>query len=197
MQQGRRWPAGHGLSLVLAITMLSGCGRGADSPSSERESAGEASGVDASSLSIASDGGPSGAKRAPEHVFSTLDGDEIGLADLRGNVAVVNFWGTWCLPCRRELPELAELAAAYADQPVRVVGIAVDSGSPEEIREFLTDYGVDYSIWITGMDVAVATFGAVGFPFTILVDPDGWIRKEYLGPQTLASLAPEIDALLP
>ena len=193
MPRTRRWSAGRGLALAIAMT--AGCDEGTNSRSAEREAV--AAAPDASALPIASDGGPSGAKRVPEHRFATLDGAEIGLPDLEGNVAVVNFWGTWCLPCRRELPELAELAAAYADRPVRVVGIAVDSGEPDEIRDFLTEFGVDYTIWLTTMDVAVATFGAVGFPFTILVDPDGWVRKEYLGPQTLASLAPEIDALLP
>jgi len=133
----------------------------------------------------------------PPHSFETLDGEAAVLQDLAGKVLVVNFWGTWCLPCRRELPELEKLARAYEGRPVAMIGIALDSGTPQEIRAFLADYGVDYPIWIGDMETAGSRFGAVGFPFTILVDPAGWIRKEYLGPQTMDSLSPEIDALLP
>ena len=140
---------------------------------------------------------PSGAKPAPDQAFPTLDGGEASLPDLRGNVVVANLWGTWCLPCRDELPELVELAHAYADRPVVILGLAVESGDPEEIRAFLADFGADYPNWLLGMDDAVATFAAVGFPTTVIVDPDGWIRKELLGPQTLATLSEEIDALLP
>ena len=140
---------------------------------------------------------PSGAKPAPDQTFPTLDGGEASLRELRGNVIVANLWGTWCLPCRDELPELVELAHAYADRPVVILGLAVESGDPEEIRAFLADFGADYPNWLLGMDDAVATFAAVGFPTTVIVDPDGWIRKELLGPQTLATLSEEIDALLP
>lgn len=142
------------------------------------------------------DGVPSGAKPAPADVFRTLDGGEASLRDLRGNVVVANLWGTWCLPCRDELPELVELARIYDDRPVVILGLAVDSGDVDEIREFLEDFGVEYPNWMMGMDDAVATFGAVGFPTTVIVDPEGWIRKELLGPQTAASLTEEIETLL-
>ena len=139
---------------------------------------------------------PSGAKASPAVQLADLDGAPVSLHDLRGDVAIVNFWGTWCLPCRTELPELAELAEAYAERGVRVIGIAVDSGTPEEIRAFARDYGVDYELWITTMDTALSEFGAIGYPFTLLIDREGWIRAEYLGPQTRASLAEDIDPLL-
>ena len=140
---------------------------------------------------------PSGAKPAPRDTFPTLDGGEASLPDLRGQVVVANLWGTWCLPCRDELPELVELAEAYADRPVTILGLAVESGTPDEIRAFLADFGADFPNWMLGMDDAVATFGAVGFPTTVVLDPEGWIRKELLGPQTFDILSEEIDALLP
>lgn len=139
---------------------------------------------------------PSGAKPAPDDVFRTLEGGEARLSDLRGNVVVANLWGTWCLPCRDELPELVELARIYDDRPVVILGLAVDSGDVDEIRDFLEEFDVEYPNWMMGMDDAVATFGAVGFPTTVMVDAEGWIRKELLGPQTAASLTAEIEALL-
>jgi len=178
------------LFLLGLLGTLAAC-----APTSEGEVEAE---VEEAHVSIApqADDGPSGAKAAPDHTFQTLDGEDVTFADFAGEVAVVNLWGTWCLPCRRELPELAALADAYADQEVRIIGIAVDSGDPDDIRSFLEDFGVGYSIWLTEMETAIGKFGAVGFPFTLIVDREGWIRKEYLGPQTLESLSAEIDALL-
>jgi len=143
------------------------------------------------------DAGPSGVQRAPEHIFTDLEGTSVSIFDLSGDAAVINFWGTWCLPCRTELPELSEVADAYEEQGVQVIGIAVDSGEPDDIRTFAAEYGVNYPIWVTDMATAVAKFGAVGFPFTLLVDADGWVRKEYLGPQTLESLSADIEEILP
>lgn len=134
--------------------------------------------------------------RVPDTVFETLDGGSARLSDLAGRVVVVNFWGTWCAPCRRELPELVDLGHAFAPRGVVVVGIAIDSGEPSEIREFADTYGVDYDIWISTTEVAITEFNAVGYPYTLLIDREGFIRNEYLGAQTLESLTPAIEALL-
>ena len=132
----------------------------------------------------------------PATTFATLEGGTASLPEMEGRVLVVNFWGTWCVPCRREIPELVELHAAYADQDVEIIGIAVESGDAEEIRTFLARYGAEYHIWTTDMATALADFQAVGYPFTILVDRDGGIASTYYGPQTLELLSAEVDALL-
>jgi thiol-disulfide isomerase/thioredoxin len=100
------------------------------------------------------------------------------------------------VPCRREIPELVELHEAYEGRPVEIVGIAVDSGEAEDIREFADGFGVQYHLWITEMETALADFEAVGYPFTLIIDQDGGIVKAFYGPQTVASLTGEIDALL-
>lgn len=176
---------------AVALVALAGYGCG---PGGDGADGGAADrGADVSSYM---DAVPSGAKPAPEDVFRTLEGGEASFPDLRGNVVVANLWGTWCLPCRDELPELVELARIYDGRPVVMLGLAVDSGDVDEIRAFLEEFGVEYPNWMMGMDDAVATFGAVGFPTTVIVDREGWIRKELLGPQTAASLTAEIEALL-
>ncbi len=139
--------------------------------------------------------GMSGA-RVPAVAFETLDGGTAKLADLAGRVVVLNLWGTWCAPCRRELPELVDLGHAFADRGVAVVGIAIDSGEPSDIREFADSYGVDYEIWMSTTEVAITEFNAVGYPYTLLIDREGFIRNEYLGAQTLESLTPALEALL-
>jgi peroxiredoxin len=130
---------------------------------------------------------------APTAEFATLDGGTASLSDYRGQVVVLNLWGTWCPPCRREIPELADLQEELLGRGATVVSIAVDSGSEEEIRSFADDFGINYPIWISSTDAVVQHFRAIGFPFTLLIDREGLIRKEYLGPQTLESLLADAD----
>ena len=199
---GRRRRCRRRAAVASLVALASfGCGDVRDAP--EMDSAGSeevgmqgAAAGDVAQLSPSQTDVPSGAKRAPEASFATLDGGQASLSDLRGDVVIANLWGVWCLPCRTELPELAELARQFAGEPVTIVGLAVESGSPEEIREFLDNYGVSYPIWLMGMEDAVSTFGAVGFPHTVIVDRDGWVRRELLGPQTAEFLAAEVEKLL-
>ncbi len=133
---------------------------------------------------------------APSTTFDTVEGGTASIADFRGSVLIVNFWGTWCVPCRREIPELVELHGAYADRGVEIIGIAVDSGEADEIRTFADRYDVQYRLWMTDMATALEDFQSVGYPFTLVIDRDGGIVSTYYGPQTLESLSAEIDALL-
>lgn len=135
-------------------------------------------------------------KALPDVVFETLEGAPVRLEEYRGRVVVLNFWGTWCAPCRREIPELADLQRAYRDRGGVVIGVAIDSGEPREIRAFADRYGVNYPIWVSTSDVAVGRFGAIGYPFTVLIGRGGRIRNEWVGPQTVSSLSGEIEALL-
>ena len=133
---------------------------------------------------------------APDAQFATLDGGTASLADYRGQVVILNLWGTWCPPCRREIPELVELQAELEEEGATVVSIAVDSGAEESIRSFASEFGIDYPIWLSGTDEVVRHFRAIGFPFTLLIDRDGVIRKQYLGPQTQETLLADADVWL-
>lgn len=133
---------------------------------------------------------------APKAEFATLDGGMASLADHRGQVVILNLWGTWCPPCRREIPELVELQTELEGQGATVVSIAVDSGSEDGIRSFASEFGIDYPIWISGTDEVVRHFRAIGFPFTLLIDRDGVIRKQYLGPQTQETLLADAEPWL-
>lgn len=135
-------------------------------------------------------------RTVPDTRFRTLEGGTATLSDLRGQVVVLNFWGTWCAPCRRELPELVELDRAFRDRGVTIVGIAVDSGEPDDIRAFADDFGIRYAIWLADTNTVMSEFGAVGYPFTLLIDREGGIRDQHYGPQTVESLAAGIEPLL-
>lgn len=130
---------------------------------------------------------------APVAEFATLDGGTASLADYRGQVVILNMWGTWCPPCRREIPELVHLQEELIGRGATVVSIAVDSGTEEGIRDFAEEFGMNYPIWIAGTDAVVQHFHAIGFPFSLLIDREGLIRKQYLGPQTYESLLADAD----
>lgn len=128
--------------------------------------------------------------------FRTLEGDTVTLEALRGRVVVLNLWGTWCPPCRREIPELVELQERIEPRGATIVGLAVDSGTPEEIRSFAREFGVNYPIWRGGTQEVVEHYRAVGFPTTLLIDREGIIRERYLGPQSADELMAGLEPFL-
>ncbi len=128
--------------------------------------------------------------------FVALDGTNVSIADYTGQVVVLNFWGTWCAPCRYEIPELVELQRVYGERGVVVIGVAVDSGEAGEIEAFADSYGINYPIWLSTMANALKEFGAVGYPYTLLIDREGRIREQHLGPQTFTTLAAKLNPLL-
>jgi peroxiredoxin len=84
---------------------------------------------------------------APDFTLESLDGKTVRLSDFRGKGVLLNFWATWCQPCKIEMPWFAELQKQYGPQGLQIVGIAMDDASPKEIGEFAHDLGVNYPSW--------------------------------------------------
>jgi len=117
-----------------------------------------------------------------------LEGRPVRFSDLRGRPVVLNFWATWCGPCRREMPLLDALRREWAASGLEVVG--VDVGEPtEQVRAFVAEVGVGYPIWVdgpagAGYDRSTEVYrrtGSVGLPTTLFVDRDGVMVSKYLG----------------
>ncbi|MEJ2547238.1 MAG: TlpA disulfide reductase family protein [Gemmatimonadota bacterium] len=128
--------------------------------------------------------------------FTTLEGEPARLSDYRGRVVLLNFWGTWCPPCRVEIPHLVRAQAKLEALGATIIAPAVGSGAPEEILAFAGEAGINYPIWIVSDAVAAGKFGAPGYPFTMLIGPDGVIRRTYIGPQTEEILLRDAEELL-
>lgn len=112
----------------------------------------------------------------------TLDGDSVALTDLRGEVVLLNVWATWCVPCRKEAPELQALHEQHRDRGLRVVGVTVDNrGVEDQIHQFIEQHGMTYDIWWDPDGSAIAEFGAAGVPLTVLLDRDGRVTWRHLG----------------
>jgi cytochrome c-type biogenesis protein len=119
---------------------------------------------------------------APVYAATSMTGDSVSLASLRGSVVLMNVWATWCGPCRKEIPELRAIHHAYKDRGLRLVGVSVDAdGSDAAIRDFLKEFRMDYTIWRDPNQVVQATFRMVGVPATFLVDTQGVLRWKATG----------------
>lgn len=134
--------------------------------------------------------------RAPDVEFRDTEGGVARLTDYAGQIVLLNFWGTWCPPCLAEIPHLIEVQEVLAGLGGTIVGPAVGSGSAEDVLRFADEHGINYPLWLSDYETAVGRFGAAGYPFTLLIDGEGIIRKQYLGPQTARTLLHDIEALV-
>jgi len=114
-----------------------------------------------------------------------LKGGSHTLADWRGKVLLVNFWATWCLPCRQEIPLLVKLQAKYAAQGLQVVGIATDEQNQQDVRAFMKQMVVNYPILMGDNQVPqlIAALGGnyIGLPYTVVLDRGGRVLKIHPG----------------
>lgn len=124
------------------------------------------------------------AETAPDYAAARLEGGpDLALADLRGDVVVLNGWATWCEPCREEMPFLQQLHDDYAADGLRVVGVSIDRcDADERIREFAADMGVSFTLLHDSKNEFTRTFRASGVPETLLIDRNGSIVRRWQGP---------------
>jgi thiol-disulfide isomerase/thioredoxin len=117
---------------------------------------------------------------APDFTLKTLDNYEITLSKLRGRVVLLDFWATWCGPCRESIPHLVQLQKSYQQSGLEVVGMNVDKGDVDAVRRFVKSLDIPYPIVIAS-DELQRHYGITGLPTTILIDKDGKIRQKFLG----------------
>lgn len=135
-------------------------------------------------------------KPVPAYAATTVEGDSISLAGMRGKAVLLNVWATWCHPCREELPDLQRLHERHAPRGLTVVGVSVDDASTAgtDVRDFARRYGVTYPLWRDPDERVLSTFRAVGVPNTYLIAPDGTLLWKRLGP--VKADDPELAAAL-
>lgn len=137
------------------------------------------------------------AVRAPDFNLTALDGRTVRLSELQGQVVILDFWATWCGPCRMALPHLQDIHDRFSDKGVAVVAVAMDDGGERVVRPFVAKQGLRFPVVLPDDDV-VRDYGPLrGFPTTVVIGPDGKIHRRYLGYQPPATLLRDIAALKP
>ena len=118
---------------------------------------------------------------APDFTLQTLDGNNLSLSSLRGKAVLVNFWATWCGPCKIETPWLVELQKQYGSQGLQVVGVAMDDSGKDEISKFAKEMGMNYPVLLGKEAVGDAYGGVPALPESFFVGRDGKIVDRIIG----------------
>ncbi len=131
-------------------------------------------------------------RKAPAWVLKDVDGREVKAGDYAGKVVVVDFWATWCPPCRKEIPEYVALQEKYRARGLVILGFSVDELPPADVKTFGKQFKVNYPLLMADGDTAEAFGGVEGLPTAFVIDRAGNIRHVKLG---LANAA-EFEALV-
>jgi peroxiredoxin len=118
---------------------------------------------------------------APDFTLSTPSGASLSLAELHGKVVLLNFWATWCVPCRKEMPAIEALYQRYKDRGLEVVAISLDKIAAAPVEAFVKEVGVTYRVVLDPTWATARTYGVRGLPATFLIDRAGQVVLQELG----------------
>ena len=118
---------------------------------------------------------------APDFVLTDLQGQTVKLSDLRGKAVVLNFWATWCPPCKQEIPWLVELQKRYGGQGLQIVGVSMDDGDPKDVVKFAAENSINYPVLI-GEEKVAEQYGGIDYlPTTFYIDRNGVVLDRVFG----------------
>lgn len=158
-------------------------------------------GVEEKSVNVALPGTPaSNSKVVPDDFeIKTIDGRVIKLSELRGKVVVLDFWATWCPPCREEIPQLVRINRESQSRGVEVIGLHIDDhgqSTPEDIQKMIDQFGINYTVGLATYDIFVSYLGRVetAIPQTLVFNRKGYAIAHFVGYDP--SHASELDAAI-
>lgn len=130
---------------------------------------------------------------APPFSLSDLDFKTVGLANSNDHIVIINFWATWCVPCRIEMPELQNLYDEYADDVI-ILGVNLGE-SPQAVAQWVEEFDLTFDVLLDPLQSVAQLYQIRGQPSTYIIDKAGMIRQVYYGPVSMQKLEQNINAL--
>jgi cytochrome c biogenesis protein CcmG/thiol:disulfide interchange protein DsbE len=131
---------------------------------------------------------------APDFNLPLIDGGELKLSSYRGKVVLLDFWATWCVPCREETPHFVELQQKYGGEGLQIIGVSMDDST--DPVTFYQQFHINYPLLMGTADVGSAYGGVLGLPIAFLIDRDGRIYAKHMGATDAAVFEKDITTLL-
>ena len=160
-------------SLLFLALSLTACG-GEDPP--------EATGINVGSVAV-------------DFTLEALDGTEVSLSQYRGDAVLINFWATWCPPCRAEIPDIEDAYRARRDEGLVVLGVSVEQ-SRAAVAPFVELAGMTYPVLLDELSQVYNTYRAPGLPMSLLIDESGVIQARHIGQLSRAQLDEYLNQVL-
>jgi peroxiredoxin len=132
---------------------------------------------------------------APEFALTDLSGAKLSLSGYRGKVVLLDFWATWCEPCKTEIPHFIEMQNRYGTQGFQVIGISMDDDE-QPVRNFQKQFKMNYPVAVGNADLATQYGGVLGLPITFLIDREGRIVARHIGETSPTVFEAETQKLL-
>jgi cytochrome c biogenesis protein CcmG/thiol:disulfide interchange protein DsbE len=132
---------------------------------------------------------------ATDFSLTDLSGHPLTLSQYRGTVVLLDFWATWCEPCRQEIPHFIDLQNKYGSQGVQIIGISMDD-DPQPVRDFYQEFKMNYPVVMGTAKVAEQYGGVLGLPVAFVIGRNGRIYSKHVGAADLKALEKEITGLL-
>jgi thiol-disulfide isomerase/thioredoxin len=130
-----------------------------------------------------------------DFTLQDVNGKSVKLSDFKGKVVLLEFWASWCPPCRASVPGLERLHKAFKDKGLAVLAVSMDSGDWDVVKAFISDYGISYTV-LKGTDEVAAQYSVRTIPTLLILNKEGKITKRYLGFGSEEELERDIKAAL-
>ena len=132
---------------------------------------------------------------APDFTVTDIDGKKLTLSAYKGKVVLLDFWATWCTPCRAEIPHFVEMQQKYGPQGFQVIGISMDDDA-KPVKEFYRQYNMNYPVAVGDDKLAQSFGGVLGLPVNFIIDREGRIHAKYLGATDVSVIDKAVSDLL-